>query len=55
MILSLILVRSFEKSVPLNLINLILKFGDVWITYSRSLDFWDNMVCFFFIEIDVNL
>jgi len=35
--LSSILVRTIEKSVPLNLIKIILKLGVIWITCSRSL------------------
>jgi len=31
-------VRLVEKKDSLNLVMLILKFGDVWIPYSRSLD-----------------
>jgi len=37
--LSSILVETVEKCVPLNLIKSILKFGVIWITCSRSLEF----------------
>jgi len=30
---------TIEKSVNLNLLYYILKFGNIWITYFRSLDF----------------
>jgi len=42
MILSSILIESFEKNDPLNLIKLILKFGSVWIPLG-SLDIRDSL------------
>jgi len=36
---SSILVELVEKSSPLNLVKLMLKFDNVWIPYSSSLDF----------------
>jgi len=38
MFLSSILVGTVEKSVSLNLVNIILKVGVIWITCSRSLE-----------------
>jgi len=32
-------VETVEKGVPLNLIKIILKFGVIWLTCSRSLEF----------------
>jgi len=41
--LSSILMGTVEKSISLNLIKIILKFGFVLITFSRSLDFEINI------------
>jgi len=39
-----ILVVSIGKNVSLNMINLILKFGDVWMTCFRYLDFGGSLL-----------